>query len=503
MMIVRRSMSCGMIAFLVTAAAANAQWVDFVDETVTRLNTGTVPANDGEEKDVAVGDFNKDGWTDAIVVRKVPFSNAGPRIDMLLMNENGVLINRTATFAPDFAVTLTDARDIIIDDFDGDTWPDFIIANTFGQQPRIYMNLGEDVGGNWQGFADESATRLPAAITPGGPLQFCAVWSGDVTGDTVPDVYFSNYAGTTDVLLINDGTGFFTDDTAARLNSATFGDYANVGFGTSAEIVDIDNDGDNDIVKISTLFSVAPWNNRGVFILYNDGTGFFNTRPFQELFLGDMYMFTLCDLTNDGMLDAFGQRDSQDTWSLTSAVTPDGPITIAQQQLTASARTSGFGGNVRSVDIDNDGDLDIGVSAVDTDIANCGGGQATEFTLIRNDGFASGQLSDPYNGTTLNWHKRSYDAAFLDIDNDGLADILLANCTGYSVHMQVCTNAIFVPGDADNNQAVDLNDIAAVLFGFGNTGVPPFTGGDVLGDGNVGLDDLAEVLFRFGQGCGI
>ena len=60
--------------------------------------------------------------------------------------------------------------------------------------------------------------------------------------------------GTTDVLLVNDGAGNFANETATRLGS-----FANVAFGTSVEIHDVDNDGDNDIVKMSTLYPVAPF----------------------------------------------------------------------------------------------------------------------------------------------------------------------------------------------------------------------------------------------------
>jgi hypothetical protein len=64
-------------AGLLLAIPAHAQWVEFDDETLTMLSITSVPEDDGEEKDVAVADFDLDGWNDLIVVRKEPFSNRG------------------------------------------------------------------------------------------------------------------------------------------------------------------------------------------------------------------------------------------------------------------------------------------------------------------------------------------------------------------------------------------------------------------------------------------
>ena len=150
---------------LLAVSQAGGQWVDFADQTRSRLIMTPLDVSDALEKDIAVADLNHDGWDDVIVVRKEPFSVEGAFADILLVNEHGRLVNRTAELAAGFLLDPTDARDLFIADFDGDTWEDVVIANTFEQQPKFYRNLGAAGDGTWLGLADESF-RLPH-IVPG------------------------------------------------------------------------------------------------------------------------------------------------------------------------------------------------------------------------------------------------------------------------------------------------------------------------------------------------
>ena len=128
-----------------------------------------------------------------IVVRKEPFSNSTEpaKSDLLLMNINGVLTDQTSLFTSEFISNPTFARDVFIGDFDGDGWQDVVVVNTFNQQPLYYENLGNDGIRNWLGLIDDSANRFPA-ITGEVPL-ICAVWGGDITGNSTMDIYFVNY----------------------------------------------------------------------------------------------------------------------------------------------------------------------------------------------------------------------------------------------------------------------------------------------------------------------
>lgn len=433
-------------------AKTHAQWLDWSEETDTRLTLTSVANSDNEEKDISAADLNNDGLTDVVVVRKEPFSNPTEpaKSDLLLINTGGVLEDMTAVYAPEFITNVSFARDVFIGDFDNDGWQDVIIANTFDQGPMYYRNLGEDGSGNWLGLADETSTRFPATLDDT-PL-ICAVWGGDVDNDGDEDIYFVNYrvnggGGTAkDFLYINDGTGHFTEEAEVRM-----GNLRNSAFGTACQIYDIDGDGDNDIIKVSTLYSVSPWNSLGLIILFNDGAGNFSN--WQNLTGGQApYMFEIGDYNLDGQADIFVVDDGSDRVFTITAVNPDVSVTATQTNLGYSS-TGGFGGNVHAADIDNDGDLDIAVSDVDVDIPPCNSGR--RLAIYRNDG---GTFSDPYGNTAFPWVDNSYDMAWLDINNDGLLDFFTGGCAGYGVHMSDNCDLIQSSADYDFDGIPDACD---------------------------------------------
>lgn len=218
---------CLTSALLVAAPAVAGDWITYVDQTVTRLVAdASVGVSDIREKDYAIGDLDRDGDLDLVVVRKIPFTNPGGFRNVLFMNENGVMTDRAATLAPAF-LDATDDRDVEIVDVDADGWLDVITAGTFEEQPRILMNLGR-VAGVWQGL-EYQPNRLPVLTSPtGNGPKFCGLGVGDITGDGRPELYFTDYQNDLeDRLLINNGAGFFSDQTATRLTEAmvdsTFG----------------------------------------------------------------------------------------------------------------------------------------------------------------------------------------------------------------------------------------------------------------------------------------
>ena len=59
-----------------------------------------------------------------------------------------------------------------------------------------------------------------------------------------------------------------------------------------------------------------------------------------------------------------------------------------------------------------------------------------------------------------------------------------------------------LPGDANFDGQVDINDLTIVLSNFGKTAGASWTTGDFVGDGRVDINDLTIVLSHFGQSLG-
>jgi len=406
------------LAPLALCATANAQsnWVDWSDETATRIiGDPTVTTADPEEKDMVAADFDNDGDFDVAIVRKVPFSTPGGRPNVLLMNENGVLTDRTSTLAPDFLIP-DDARDVLAFDANGDGWVDLVVATTFFEQPRLFMNQGE-IGGVWQGFASQPNWFSPL-FSPG--PKFCAVYDGDIDNDGDLDLFFSDYnSPLDDRLLINDGTGIFTDMTDQLMSNAASTSV----FGTGSFICDFNKDGWNDILKGSGAFEPVK-------LILNDGTGHFN--QVQTFNTAAAYMVRAVDFNNDDRMDFYVVDDGQDYIYINDSTNADGTIATTKIFVTNSNKTTGFGGNVHQHDLDLDGFADLGIADVDVDIPGCN----RRFAALRNkratlgvDGFL-----DPNNPTNLGWNQQGvHDFAYLDINGDGFQDMLVARCVGLRV----------------------------------------------------------------------
>lgn len=436
------------------APALAGDWVVYVNDTSARIDAPlSLVVNDNQEKDYAWGDVDKDGDIDLVIVRKEPFTTPGRRVNVLLMNEGGVLVDRTAAYASDADVagdhgfgTPTNDRDVVLVDVDGDTWLDMITAVTISDglpehigHPRVYMNKGA-VDGVWQGFRFEDA-RIPQMLSASGNIanpRFCSVSAGDVTGDGAPDLYFGDYdSGGTDSppppgtdfnnkLLINDGAGFFTDESELRMTSQML-DSA---FGASSAIVDMNDDGVLDVVKQTSLN--APLH---VAITYNDPAdeGFFNVYDIVYPSLAP-YFISVGDLNNDDRLDIVVTDDGIDRYLLNQGNGGDGLANFTQ--VTFPASTNGFGGNSVVADLDNDGWQDVIITDVDVDIPGC----ARTSDILRNlGGTPGGMVSFQDDSGTIPSSMLTgiHDVAVFDINNDGWLDLVIGRCNGTQVWMNV------------------------------------------------------------------
>ena len=164
-----------------------------------------------------------------------------------------------------------------------------------------------------------------------------------------------------------------------------------------------------------------------------------------------------------------------------SNLTNPSPVSIGNEPLSIAA-----------TDFDNDGDDDLVVSELDS----LG---VRQLAIVRNDSSGSivilgigdpvGNGSDPVFATTG------------DFDEDGLTDILSvidlaptmsANSPAISVYTNI--TAISCPSDVNGSGTVDVDDLLALIAGWG--GADPAL--DINGSGNVDVDDLLILIGAWG-----
>ena len=89
----------------------------------------------------------------------------------------------------------------------------------------------------------------------------------------------------------------------------------------------------------------------------------------------------------------------------------------------------------------------------------------------------------------------------LGIDNHGDIIGYMTNTTNVSLTEGFLISAHSLPGDANGDGKVDINDLTVVLAHYGQTGMTWSTG-DFNGDGTVDINDLTIVLAHYNQTSG-
>jgi hypothetical protein len=265
---------------------------DRVNEMYFNLGDGTFSDEgsrwpvDGTSNAVVVGDVDRDGDSDLLV------GNNGQNV-LLLNSGSGRFSDRTATHLP----AIEDVtQDLELGDVDGDGDLDVLVGNE--DRNRLLINDGRGR------FTDESESRLPVR----GQEETREADFGDVDGDGDLDIVFANtqffvqQAVRQNRLLINDGTGYFVDETDMRLPRD--GDLT-----VDVDFVDLDEDGDLDLVLGNSMREGTSGNTIGErFAAYlNDGAGVFTLVRWvlPRSIVGNGFDIEAADFNGDGRIDLY------------------------------------------------------------------------------------------------------------------------------------------------------------------------------------------------------
>ncbi|MEO1052107.1 MAG: VCBS repeat-containing protein [Bacteroidota bacterium] len=285
------------------------------------------------------------------------------------------------------------SMDAVIADLDQDGDMDILIANE--HRPNIL--LINDGSGK---FTNESSSRIPQVNHDSEDISIADF---DLDGD--PDIIIVSEDDQINELYLNNGDGTFSDG----------GDRIPVkGTSNSVVVFDINKDGAPDIFI---------GNNGQNNLLINDGRGHFKDETKQRLgeFIDVTQDLTLADVDNDGDQDLLiGNEDANRILINNGKGFFEDQSAMRLPYREAPEETR----EVDVADIDQDGDLDLLFGNVQAFVQNA----SRQNRLLLNDG--KGHFSDITETHLPSDDNRCFGVAFLDIDNDGDADIMTGNTNG-------------------------------------------------------------------------
>jgi hypothetical protein len=344
-------------------------------------------------------------------------------------------------------------------DYDNDGWVDLFVTRLNGRD-LLYRNMGD---GTFQDVA--VASGLTASLLTNGPA-----W-GDIDNDGDKDLYVTTSGSNRNYLYINDGSGHFTEEAAARGGavagvtrfgqSASFGDYDGDGY------LDIHtNDWATDIsVSTSRLLRNLGATNPGHFedVTVAAGLDVFQPSRFADGSTDSnayRYSSTFTDLDRDGHPDLAIAADfttSQIFWN-----NGDGTFTDGTAAAGVGTDEDGMGSTLG--DYDGDGLLDWFVSAL-VDVPG-GFPPHSGNRLFRNNGDRT--FTDQTDAAGVRNSGWSWGTTFLDHDNDRDLDLFVTNGWDTEVadqsHLFQNDNGVFT--DVSNAAGVTDTGMGRGLLSF-------------------------------------
>lgn len=285
------------------------------------------------------------------------------------------------------------SMDAGIADIDKDGDLDILIANE--HRPNILL-INDGTGM----FTNESALRIPQVAHDSEDIGFA-----DFDNDGDLDIIIVSEDDKTNELYLNNGDGTFKD----AGNRIPVTDTSN-----SVAITDINNDGHSDILI---------GNNGQNKVLINDGKGYFKDESIKRIgeYIDVTQDVTLGDIDNDGDQDILlGNEDANRI-----LINDGNGFFMDESSKRLPYRTSPE--ETREVDvadIDGDGDLDILYGNVQAFVPEA----ERQNRLLLNNG--KGFFTDITETHLPKDKNRCFGVAFLDIDRDGDMDIMTGNTNG-------------------------------------------------------------------------
>ena len=187
-----------------------------------------LPQDNDYSTGAAAGDVNGDSYDDIFV------ANFSVQNRMLINDGTGNFQDKANIWLPSDTSPSTSGA---FGDIDGDGDLDLVVANSSSSKSDAIRILIND---NKTKFVDETSTRLP--VSNSAYTQKVILSDFDRDGDS--DILAINSLGISNKLLLNDGTGKFTEDTSSIIPSDS--DSSN-----SAAVAEIDGDGFVDYIFIA------------------------------------------------------------------------------------------------------------------------------------------------------------------------------------------------------------------------------------------------------------
>ncbi|MBT8485837.1 MAG: VCBS repeat-containing protein [Phycisphaerales bacterium] len=370
----------------ILSAAAHAGGLQFTDGTSGRFPS---PFLTEFTNQLTAGDLDADGDLDIIFANGGNFSSPGtPQTQRVFINDG------TGVFTDESADRLGFTglcRGVELGDIERDGDLDIIFAQDFNRQPKLFVNDGTGF------FTDVSGTQLPPMTLSSSRAQF-----GDIDNDGDLDIYITSGTSSRFTcgqyrIYVNDGAGFFTDETDTRHPAELVCNNMDCIFG------DIDGDFDLDVRTGSTGSNQSR-------LYRNDGTGVY-TRIDGVPGDSTCYSYDFGDMDGDGDLDMIGVNAGPGSRELLLENDGTGAYTDASDQL--SPNPSQDDNDSKFLDYDNDGDLDLIIARLGS------GGEK----LYNNDGAGNfTQTSGVFQVLT----DSSLDIVAADFTGNGALDVVTA-----------------------------------------------------------------------------